>query len=120
MDAKTRPRSVTVISFVFIAAGVVGLVYHAADFKSQQSPPSEVVWISLIRLMAIVCGACMLTGRNWARWLAVAWMAYHAVLSAFHSWFDVAVHGAMLAVFVYVLFRRSASRYFRVSAAPAG
>ena len=35
--------------------------------------------------LAIVCGVFLLRGHNWARWLALAWIAFHVVLSAFHA-----------------------------------
>jgi Trk-type K+ transport system membrane component len=117
MDVNKRPLSVTVISVVFIAAGAIGFIYHLTDFEAQHSASPELVWISLVRLVAVVCGAYMLTGKNWARWVALVWMAYHVILSAFHSWFELAVHAAIFAVVAYVLLRRDAARYFRVSTA---
>ncbi len=34
----------------------------------------------------------MLRGSNWARWLALAWIAFHVFLSFLHSWQQVLVH----------------------------
>jgi Trk-type K+ transport system membrane component len=112
-----RPLSITVISVVFIAAGAIGFIYHLTDFAAQHSAWPELVWISLVRLVAVVCGAYMLAGKNWARWVALAWMAYHVILSAFHSSFELAVHAAIFALVAYVLLRRDASRYFRMNTA---
>ena len=70
---KKRPLAVTIISWLFVAAGVVGLTYHLSEFKALHPFPSDVVWVLLLRLMAIVCGTFMLRGHNWARWLSVAW-----------------------------------------------
>ena len=55
----------------------------------------------------------MLLARDWARWLLTAWVAYHVVLSAFHSLFELVIHGLLLAVVAYFLFRPAASAYFR-------
>jgi hypothetical protein len=55
----------------------------------------------------------MLRGHNWARWLALAWIGCHVILSAFHSVFEVAVHGLLFAAIAYFLFRPRATRYFR-------
>jgi hypothetical protein len=110
---KMRPLSVTIISWLFIAAGVVGLAYHLTEFKALHPFPSDVVWVSLVRLMAIVCGAFMLGGNNWARWLSVAWLAYHVILSGFHSLQELVMHSVLLAIFAYFLFRAEASGYFR-------
>jgi hypothetical protein len=53
-----------------------------------------------------------LRGANWARWVAILWLAYHVVLSAFHSWSEAGVHAVLLAVISYVLLRRDAAEYF--------
>jgi hypothetical protein len=55
----------------------------------------------------------MLRGRNWARWGALAWMAFHVVLSAFHSLVQLAMHSVFFAVIAYFLFRPAAKEYFR-------
>jgi len=70
-------------------------------------------------MLAIVSGAFMLRGCNWARWLLVVWLAYHVALSAWHSLFQVAVHALLLAVIAYFLFRSPASAFFqRTSLSP--
>jgi hypothetical protein len=108
-----RPHSVTVISGLFLAAGVVGLAYHITEFNAQGPFQYELVWVCLIRLLAIVCAVFILRAGNWARWLLVIWIAYHVFLSAFHSPAELIVHGLLLAVIAYFLFRPSASTYFR-------
>jgi len=55
----------------------------------------------------------MLLGRNWARWLGLAWIAFHVIISAFHSAQELVIHGLLLALFAYFLLRPSASAYFR-------
>lgn len=107
-----RPRSVTVIGWLFIAAGIVGLVYHATELKTSGSLDDEVVWVLFLRLLAVIGGVFMLRGADWARWLMLAWIAYHVVLSAFHSWSDTAVHAALLAGVAYLLLRPEARAYF--------
>jgi hypothetical protein len=107
-----RPLSITVISLVFAAAGAIGLAYHLIEFKVQHPFQYDIVWVSLVRLTAIVCGVFMLRGSNWARWLTLVWMAYHVILSGFHSWHQSVVHGLLFAVFAYFLFRPQATEYF--------
>ena len=109
---KTRPLSITIISWLFITAGVIGLAYHSSEFNAQHPFEHEFGWVCLIRLIAIISGAFMLRGRNWARWLLLVWIAYHVVLSAFHSVMEFAVHGFLFAVVGYFLFRARASAYF--------
>jgi hypothetical protein len=108
-----RPLSVTIISWLFIAAGAVGFTYHITEFKAQGQFQYALVWISLVRLLAILAGLFMLRGRNWARWLLLVWIAFHVVLSAFHTLSELAMHGVLFAVVAYFLFRPKASAYFR-------
>ena len=108
-----RPFSVTLISLLIAAAGTVGLVYHLTDLNVRHPFQHDVVWASLVRLVAIVCGVCMLLGRNWARWLALVWIAFHAVVGGFHSFTEFAVHALLFVVFAYFLLRLQATEYFR-------
>ena len=108
-----RPHSVTVISGIFLLAGIVGLAYHATEFKTQGPFQYDLVWVCLVRLLAIICAVFMLRAGNWARWLLVIWIAYHVILSAFHSAFELIIHSLLLVVVAYFLFRRPASVYFR-------
>jgi hypothetical protein len=55
----------------------------------------------------------LLRGRNWARWGVIVWLAYHVVLSAFHSALAVVIHTLLLAVIGYLLMRPRESAYFR-------
>jgi hypothetical protein len=109
---NTRPRSITVVSWLFIAAGGVGLVYHLSELASRRPSDFDIIVISLIRLVAIISGVWMLRGGNWARWLLVVWMAYHIVLSAFHSPLEVVLHTVLFGGVAYFLFRPQASAYF--------
>jgi hypothetical protein len=55
----------------------------------------------------------MLRGGNWARWLAIVWLAFHAILGAFHSLQQLVVHSLLLAVIAHFLLRPKAREYFR-------
>jgi hypothetical protein len=114
-----RPLSVTVIACVYIATGAMGLVYHLKEFRPPISFSDEIIWISLIRILAIVCGVYMLRARNWARWVALAWMAFHVILSIFHSFSQLAMHSLLLAAFAYLLTRVPVNQYFRAGRTPA-
>jgi len=116
-----RPLSVTIISCLFIAAGVVGLAYHATEFKAHDPSAAGVIWVCFVRLLAIFCGVFLLRGRNWARWLLLVWIAYHVGLSALHSLSEFLVHSLLLAVVAYFLFRPPVSAYLGgVRAKPRG
>jgi|SRR5947207_6311264 len=117
---NNRPLSITVIGWVFIAVGCVALGYHLLpqhidELKGPGTPATALVLICLIRALAIVGGVFLLRGFNWARWLVVGWLAYHVILSAFHSLFEVAVHGALFGLIAYFLFRQPASSFFKAA-----
>ncbi|HLA12673.1 MAG TPA: hypothetical protein VJ023_18960 [Pyrinomonadaceae bacterium] len=101
-----RPLSVVLIGYVFIAAGIFGFAYHVTDFQTVR--PAEYAWVLLLRLLAIFGGVLVLAGKSWARWLLIAWLAYHTLLSAFHSASEFLFHGLLFAVIAYLLFRRPA------------
>jgi hypothetical protein len=112
---KKRPLPVTILAILLAAAGMVGLIYHLTEIKSLHPFPWDVLWVSVVRVVAIVAGVFMLRGRNWARWLAIVWIGFHVGISAFHSTRELVMHALLLAVFAYFLFRRAANSYFRSS-----
>ncbi len=108
MGAKKRPIAVWVISCLFIVVGQVGLVHH---FPQHLVFHRDDIWIELTELLALVAGVFMLLGHNWARWLALAWMAFHVAI----SWPVVrlvVIHTLILAAIAWLLFRRDARGYF--------
>ena len=110
MNANKRPISVTILACVYLAVGALGFAYHFRELLSLQQ---DIVWAELTELLAIVSGVFMLRGHNWARWLALAWIIFHVILSAFHSSREFAIHGLFCAVIAWILFRPQAVRYFR-------
>ncbi len=108
-----RPITVTILACLLIAAGAVGLVYHATEFKSPNSVLSELVLIEFVRLLAIVSGVFMLLGKDWAPWLGLAWIAFHVVISFFHSLGEAAMHAVIFALFAWFLLRPEAWGFFR-------
>jgi hypothetical protein len=110
-----RPIAVTIIGCLYILTGVLGFAFHLSDFKAPPRLEYDIVWVELLRIIAIVCGIYLLRGSNWGRWLAIAWIAYHVVLSAFHSWLQLVVHCLLCTAFAYFLFRPKATEYFRPS-----
>ena len=107
-----RPLPVTVIGCLLVVTGAIGLAYHLTEFQAHPFP-TELVWISLVRLIAVVCGVYLLRGSNWARWLALVWITYHVILSGFHSRFELVMHSLLCAAFAYFVFRPRATQYFR-------
>jgi hypothetical protein len=115
-----RPISITIIGCLFIAAGILGFAYHIREFNPRHPFAYDIVWPAFVRLLAVLGGVFVLRGRNWARWLLLAWIAFHVILSTFHSLSQTVVHGLLFAVVAYVLFRPRASAYFRNAKANPG
>ena len=110
MNAIKRPISVTIIACVYLAVDTLALVYHFRELLSLQR---DSVSIELTEFLAVVSGAFMLRGHNWARWLALAWIAFHVILSIVESDHGLAIHGLLSVVIAWILFRPEAARYFR-------
>jgi hypothetical protein len=115
MSPNTRPLAVTLVGWLYLGVGAIGFLYHLSEFGARNASRYEDVWIELVRFLAIISGAFMLRGHNWARWLALAWILFHLVLSAFHSFREFAIHCLFCAVIGWILLRSDASRYFRFS-----
>ena len=109
MNESKRPVKVLLLSCLYIAVGAIGFAYH---FRELNVLRQDSIWIELTQLLAILAGAFMLRARNWARWLALVWMAFHVAIS-FPALRQVAVHALFLAVIAWLLFRPDATRYFR-------
>ena len=115
MHWNKRPLSVTILAWVYIAVGTIGFAYHFTELQARDAFPIDGVWVELVRLLAIICGAFMLRGHNWARWLALAWIAFHVIISAFHALPQFAIHCLFCAIIAWFLFRPEAARYFRAT-----
>jgi hypothetical protein len=122
-----RPPSITVLGWLFIVVGAAGLLkdlwplltpdaaQQLAKLRADGLADLGPAWTS--RLLAVVGGAGLLNGRNWARWLLVAWMVFHIGLSVLHSLTELLMHGAIFTPLLYFLFRRTSEPYFRAETA---
>ncbi len=117
-----RPRSITVIAWLFIAIGCFTVRKDVLPLIASHSAPGGALgaegpverWLLWgLRALAAVGGAFLLTGANWARSLLVVWMAYHVALSIRHQPIQLLVHSLLFVAVVYLLFRPEASRFFR-------
>jgi hypothetical protein len=108
-----RPMIVTIIGCLLVVVGVTGFAYHFNEIKLQNVLHGENVWIFVVELIAILGGVFVLRGKNWARWLALAWMGFHVVISFFDSLQKVAVHVVFFGLIAYSLFRPDARAYFQ-------
>lgn len=104
-----RPFSVVFLGWLFIVVGLAALVYHLVkdrlDFWT--------IPIALVEIIAIVAGVFLLKGQGWARWLQLAWLAFHVVVSALNSLSSSVPHLVLLIAVGYFLFTPPDSSYFR-------
>jgi hypothetical protein len=104
-----RPFQVTMLGWLFIAVGILSTIYHLL-----KSPPDR--WtapILLVGTIAVVAGVFLLRGAGWARWLVLAWLAFHVVVSALNSLPDAMPHFVLLLVVGYFLLGPPTSKYFQ-------
>jgi hypothetical protein len=66
----------------------------------------------MLRLLAVVGGIFAWRGANWARWILVAWIAYHVYISFYHTIPELAMHSVIMALVILALFNRKAGSYF--------
>jgi hypothetical protein len=111
---RKRPWSVTIAGWIFVLVGAADVAFHVTDVKLRGPFAYDALWPLGLGLVAIVCGLFVLRGSNWARWLAVAWLAFHVILSG-HVLERWIVHTLLLAVLAYLLFRPQATAFFRAS-----
>jgi hypothetical protein len=108
-----RPLTVTLLSWLLIAVGVSAIAYYLTGIRTQHLFQFGQVLILFVNFIWIVCGAFMLRGDGWARWIALAWIALHAVLSFFHSMHQAVAHAIIFVLIGCVLFRPEVRAYFR-------
>lgn len=117
ITSKRPPIPVFVISVLLIGTSLGGSIQHrvwthVAEFDGAT--------IAIVELAALVAGVFMLMGHTWARWLAMAWIAFHVAISIPHVWPELVVHVAVLGGFAFALFRRTSREFFAVESPPAG
>lgn len=107
MNLFRRPVAVLAVSCIFLLVGTLGFIYHFHQLQQQGG-----IWVELTETLAILAGAFMLRGQNWARWLALAWMAFHVALSAFGALPKLAIHSLIFIGIAWLLFLPESRRYF--------
>ena len=110
---KNRPIPVIIVSILFILTGCIGFFYHVKEFFEPNNNLYELVLVLLLRILAVACGILLFQGVNWSRWLAIAWLLFHVVLSAFHSISEMATHIVLLIIVSVLLYLPVSSAYFK-------
>lgn len=106
-----RPFAITVLGWLYIVVGIVGLVRHG--WVAIHAWHTEDLWILLTELVALVAGIFLLRGANWARWLAFVWTAAHVVIAYLNGPSEVLVHAIIFIGITILLFRADARIFFR-------
>jgi hypothetical protein len=102
-----KAASVVAIAVVYIAVGLGGVISHfPRNWKGED------VLIEVTELVALACGVFLLRRKNWARWLALAWMALHVAIS-FPVMSQVAIHTSFLILIAWALFRPDMRGHFQ-------
>lgn len=104
-----RPFQVTVLGWLFIVVGIVS----TADHLWKGTLDRWTIPTVLVGVVAVVAGVFLLRGARWARWLLLAWLAFHVAVSAFESLSVALPHAALLLVVGYVLLGPPTSKYFQ-------
>ena len=110
MAESKRPLSITILACVYLVVGIAGFAFH---FREMLALQRDSIAVEVTELLAITCGIFMLRGHNWARWLAVAWIAFHVAISIMHPLRELIVHAVLFVVIAWILLRPAAGRYFR-------
>ena len=106
---KRPPILVIVVSVLLIATGIGGSIQHRASILAAER---DGLTLAMVEAAAITAGVFMLLGYGWARWLAMAWISFHVVISVFHPLEQLLVHVLVFAFFAFALFRRGSRDYF--------
>jgi len=110
---KKPPIPVIIVSTLFILVGIVGFAFHVKELSDKVY---ETIWVLFVEILAIACGILLLLKITWARWLAIAWLLYHIIISAFNSRSEMIAHIVFLVVISILLFLPVSSRYFKSKA----
>ena|SRR5215469_14428963 len=110
---KKVPLPVIIVSVLFILTGVIGFAAHIKDLSAPNEKLNESLWVLSLEILAFVCGFLLLAGINWARWLAIAWLAYHIAISALNSISQTIAHIAFFIVVAVLLYLPVSSAYFQ-------
>lgn len=109
MTALKRPYEVTAVGWLFVVIGVLNTAWHLWKAALDR----WMVAILFLTVSAIVAGIFLLRGARWARWLALAWVAFHVGVSALNSVSAALPHAVLLLAIGYVLLGPPTAQYYQ-------
>jgi len=110
--AAPRPWPATAVAALYLAGGaavVVGSAWrHAHDRAAGGGGHALADFLAaeISGLVALAAAAFLLRRRGWARWICVAWMAFHVAMSLLHAGHGLVVHSVLLVLIALALFTR--------------
>jgi hypothetical protein len=110
---KKRPIPIIIVSVLFILVGCIGFASHVQELSGK---PYETIWVLFLEILAVACGILLLFKISWARWIAVAWLLYHVIISSFNATSEMIIHIVFSVIISVLLFLPASSRYFKVRA----
>jgi hypothetical protein len=114
---RKTPPSILVVGAVFLALGVLDVWRGVAPLFGAGARPrlaGDDLLVLAIGVAALIGGAFAIRGRNWARWLLAAWMAFHVAISIGKP-FELVAHLAIFGCVAFLLFRPPAATHFKSS-----
>ena len=108
MRSKNIPLAITGIGWLYIAVGIVSMVYHLNESWAKYGFRLDLIWIELVGLTALGIGVLLVRGHKWARWFAVAWIGFHVAVTAFNGFHGFIVHCVLFGMITWALFRPEA------------
>ena len=105
--------SIMVVGVLFLALGVLDLWRGVAPLLggNQSRLATDDMQVLAIGIAALIGGAYVLRGHNWARWLLAVWMALHVAISIGQP-VALAAHLVIFGLIAFLLFRPRASEHF--------
>jgi len=113
--AATRRRmpSIVAVGVLFLLLGVLDVWRGVAPlFGPATRLATDDMQVLAIGIAALVGGAFVIRGQNWARWLLAVWMLLHVAISVGHPG-QLIAHLAIFGALAFLLFRPGARSHFR-------
>jgi hypothetical protein len=100
-----RTPSIIAVGVIFLLLGVLDL-YRGVEpmLRGASRPASDDLQVLAIGIAALVGGAFVIRGHNWARWLLAVWMLLHVVVSVGHPG-QLIAHVVIFGFIAFLLFR---------------
>lgn len=119
-----RPAGVTVIAWILVIFGIVGIVADLATMGSASKEamelgvPTYLYFVSFcVSIIYLICGFCLLKGVAWARWLyivaSIALIVIDFVAVGRLMLTGIIVNIVILVIFSAILFSGQSNAFFR-------